>query len=250
MAGGCTSGHGICGLSRLSLRSLAAVLTFMGTGALTATIASSPAVLPLLTRVGDVIHRQPLSAGNLLPSAAALALSAFLFRDKWFGPVPHGKREDGPALHFAAAACGFLFGIGLGVSGMTDSHKLINFLNPLASDGWDPSVMGVMGAGVGINLLTFRWLGQMQAKPILSASLGTGEEVDSISCALPRGMHPKNTTIDYKLLLGSALFGMGWGLGGICPGPSLATLAAGDATNALLLPGMIVGMSLYELLLA
>lgn len=107
----------------------------------------------------------------------------------------------------AALLCGAVFGIGLAMSGMTDVNKVIGFLD-LAGD-WDPTLMFVMGGGVLVSLPFFQFgLSHLQ-KPVV-------EEVFRL---------PSRTDIDAQLIGGAALFGIGWGLVGLCPGPAIASLA-------------------------
>jgi uncharacterized protein len=111
----------------------------------------------------------------------------------------------------SAAASGILFGIGLAVARMTDPQKIWNFLDIAAipSGGWDPSLAFVMGGGVLVGLVGLRldkWLR-------LPAPL-----------AAPAFILTQRTKIDRQLVAGAAIFGVGWGLSGFCPGPSIADL--------------------------
>ena len=111
----------------------------------------------------------------------------------------------------AAAAAGLLFGIGLLVSGMSNPTKVLNFLDVLGH--WDPSLAFVMGGAVATTLIGYPLI-QRQSAPVLAA----------------RFQLPTRKDIDRPLVLGAALFGVGWGIGGFCPGPawtSLSTLAPG-----------------------
>jgi uncharacterized membrane protein YedE/YeeE len=111
----------------------------------------------------------------------------------------------------SAAASGILFGIGLSIARMTDPQKIWNFLDIAAipSGGWDPSLAFVMGGGVLVGLVGLRldhWL--RMAKPI----------------AGPAFIKTSHTKIDAPLVVGAGIFGIGWGLSGFCPGPSIADL--------------------------
>lgn len=250
LGGGCTSGHGICGLPRLSLRSLVAVGTFMATGAATAVLASTAPARAVLERAATAGTgaTSPFALASLVPTALTFLLAAVLFRKTWFRPFVPGQKLDDPLVHAAASGCGLLFGLGLGVSGMVNPAKVSAFLNPASPGGWDPSLAGVMAAGVGINLLTFRWLAATSGHPLLGKHLGAGEESGDLGSCLPMGACAKNTKLDARLVLGAALFGVGWGLGGVCPGPSIVSLPAGHPVNTWILPGMVGGMALFELL--
>ena len=107
-----------------------------------------------------------------------------------------------------AALSGLLFGLGLIISGMSDPAKVLGFLDLAGS--WDPSLIFVMGGAVAVGLLAFYRAGRR------SRSL------------LGEPMHlPSVRGIDRRLLLGSLMFGIGWGLAGFCPGPALVSVLAG-----------------------
>ena len=101
---------------------------------------------------------------------------------------------------------GALFGIGLILSGMCRISKVVGFLTALP-DVWDPSLAFVMASAVGINLITFHFILQ-RSSPMF----------------MPYFSVPNNNKIDAKLLGGEALFGVGWGLAGLCPGPGMINL--------------------------
>ena len=111
-----------------------------------------------------------------------------------------------------ATLSGLLFGLGLAVSGMTDPYKVLNFLD--VAGHWDPSLALVMTAALAVAAPGFAWIGRRGR-----SATGT---------PLPDAPSPR---IDARLLLGSALFGVGWGIAGYCPGPALANLthAASEA---------------------
>jgi uncharacterized membrane protein YedE/YeeE len=107
----------------------------------------------------------------------------------------------------AALACGMLFGLGLSMSGMTDVTKVIGFLDLFGN--WDPTLAFVMGGGLLISLPFFQFgLGKLNT-PVLA-------DVFRL---------PTRSDIDAKLIVGASLFGIGWGLVGLCPGPVLASFA-------------------------
>jgi uncharacterized membrane protein YedE/YeeE len=122
-------------------------------------------------------------------------------------------------------AAGGLFGTGLAVSGMTDPARVIGFLDVFGA--WDPALLFVMAGAVGVYGL---------GMPIL-------RRFESRSLKLPpRASSP----IDRRLVSGAAIFGLGWGLGGFCPGPSLANLGALRAEALLFVPTMAIGMLLAQ----
>lgn len=122
--------------------------------------------------------------------------------------------------------CGVLFAIGLTISGMIDPAKVRGFLDIFGN--WDISLLFVMGGAVGLNFFTFKWA--QKRKPFL-----TGEH-----------SLPTKTIIDRKLILGSALFGIGWGLVGICPGPGIVNLVRLDPEIFIFIISMIFGMLLHD----
>jgi uncharacterized membrane protein YedE/YeeE len=123
---------------------------------------------------------------------------------------------------------GIVFGIGLLVSGMTDPAKVIAFLD--IAGPWDPSLILVMITAVVVALVP------MQLAQRLDRSL-IGEKI----------AFPSTKGITGKLILGSAIFGIGWGMTGLCPGPSLASLAASTWQEWLFFSSMVAGMIGFEL---
>jgi uncharacterized protein len=109
-------------------------------------------------------------------------------------------------LPLASFVCGLLFGVGLLVSGMTQPAKVLGFLDVFGV--WDPTLAFVMAAALLVSFVGFR-VARQRAKPVLAVEQ----------------LWPTRTDIDPFLLIGSALFGVGWGLVGLCPGPALVNLA-------------------------
>ena len=131
--------------------------------------------------------------------------------------------ESGRGRAVAALVSGTLFGLGLAISGMTDPDKVRNFLDVFGS--WDPSLLVVMGAAVAVTFTGFRLVAR-RARPWLD-----------------RRFHlPASTRVDRALLGGAFVFGVGWGLGGYCPGPAVASLAWGSSDAALFVVAMLVGI--------
>ncbi|MFI5317330.1 MAG: DUF6691 family protein [Myxococcota bacterium] len=128
----------------------------------------------------------------------------------------------------AALASGLLFGAGLFVSGMTNPAKVIGFLD--VAGAWDPSLAFVMGGALGVNALGFA-LTRRRARPLFAESF-----------ALPTA-----SDLDFALVAGSLLFGVGWGLVGLCPGPALAGLARGVLPVYVFVAAMALGMWLDRL---
>jgi hypothetical protein len=116
--------------------------------------------------------------------------------------------RSGPAADLAAAGAGALFAVGLAVAGMTVPSKVTGFLD--FAGHWDPSLMFVMGGAVMVHFVLFRLI-LRRSSPIFDTKFHL----------------PTRRDIDVRLVLGAAIFGVGWGLGGYCPGPGLVSLTSG-----------------------
>jgi uncharacterized membrane protein YedE/YeeE len=127
----------------------------------------------------------------------------------------------------SAFAAGLVFALGLGVAGMTRPSKVIAFLDP--SGRWDPSLALVMGAAVAVTLGSFV-LVLRRASPVLAS----------------RFLLPAARGLDARLFFGSAVFGAGWGLSGICPGPAVVSLVTAAWPLALFAAAMAAGMLAAE----
>lgn len=123
---------------------------------------------------------------------------------------------------FAAVGlvAGTLFGAGLVVGGMTSPDKVRGFLD--FAGAWDPTLMFVMGGAVLVHAVSY-WLVKRRASPVLAEAFQI----------------PTRKDIDAKLLLGAAIFGLGWGLGGYCPGPAIASLSVGGSSVAAFVAAML-----------
>lgn len=126
-----------------------------------------------------------------------------------------------------ALLAGLLFGAGLALGGMTDPGKVIAFLDVAGT--WDPSLGFVMGSALLITFPVFWWVRRSQ-RPLFAE----------------RFQLPTRRDIDRPLLIGAALFGIGWGIAGLCPGPAIANLAAGSPQVLLFVVTMIAGMWLRD----
>lgn len=130
--------------------------------------------------------------------------------------------------HLYVLLSGMLFGAGLALSGLTDPDKVQGFLD-LAGD-WNPGLLWVMVAALLTTMSAF-WLIRQRAAPVFA----------------PKFLLPASTALDGRLLLGAALFGIGWGLAGLCPGPALAGLTRGTLPVAAFVGAMLAGMAIAEL---
>jgi hypothetical protein len=124
---------------------------------------------------------------------------------------------------------GALFGLGLALAGMTDPAVVLGFLDPLGE--WNPALAFVMAGALIVTFVLFR-LARRQSEPLAAA----------------RFHWPTATAIDARLLGGAALFGLGWGLAGYCPGPALASLSAGQPGTLVFVGAMLAGMVIVRAL--
>ncbi|MBX8521190.1 YeeE/YedE family protein [Pseudomonas cichorii] len=130
---------------------------------------------------------------------------------------------------FIALLAGVLFGIGLLLAGMTNPAKVLGFLD-LAGQ-WDPSLAFVMLGAIAVAFLPFRWAGK-RSQSLLGAPM-----------QLPTGR-----TLDKRLIGGSLLFGIGWGIAGLCPGPSVALLLTLQWQPQVFVLSMLAGMLIFQTL--
>lgn len=126
----------------------------------------------------------------------------------------------------AAFAAGLVFGAGLLLSGMSDPGKVIGFLD--VAGPWDPSLVFVMATAIAVGFFAFRLAGR-RGRTFLGGALQL----------------PTSRDIDLRLLGGSVVFGIGWGLAGFCPGPALVALGAGYVEAAVFVVAMLAGMLLH-----
>ena len=132
-------------------------------------------------------------------------------------------------MNLIAMVCGVLFSFGLLISGMVDPEKVIGFLNIAGS--WDPSLAFVMLGAIVVNTIPMRLA--MRRK-------------DSVLLHCPMEL-PKASQITLRLVLGSMIFGIGWGLSGICPGPALVNLGTAQPDRLVFFMFMLAGMGAYEI---
>lgn len=125
---------------------------------------------------------------------------------------------------------GIVFGMGLSISGMTNPAKVLNFLDLFGT--WDPSLAFVMMGAIAVTLPGYAWLRQQGLTSPLFANDFSW---------------PTLTEIDQPLLRGAALFGVGWGLGGFCPGPAVASAASFNAGTVGFLVTLLLGLWLAKL---
>jgi uncharacterized protein len=128
-----------------------------------------------------------------------------------------------------AFVAGLLFGLGLIVSGMANPAKVLGFLD--IAGKWDPSLVLVMAGAIAVGLVAYAFARRRTVSVV----------------GLPMQL-PSTRTIDARLVGGSVLFGIGWGLAGFCPGPAIVALGAGYAKAAMFVAAMLLGMGAFELI--
>ena len=130
---------------------------------------------------------------------------------------------------FTSLLAGLVFGLGLLVSGMSNPAKVLGFLD--LAGRWDPSLAFVMGGAVAVGFVAFRFASKRAVSLI------------GLEMKLPTARH-----MDRRLVVGSSIFGIGWGVAGFCPGPALVALGMGEAKAIAFVVAMLLGMGLFELL--
>jgi uncharacterized membrane protein YedE/YeeE len=128
-----------------------------------------------------------------------------------------------------AFATGLLFAVGLGISGMTQPAKVVGFLD--FAGNWDPSLAFVMIGAIATHASLYRLIRRRPA-PYFATDFSV----------------PAPAAVDLPLVAGAALFGLGWGIGGFCPGPAVVSFAGGMAAAMVFLPSMLAGMILFGVL--
>jgi len=128
----------------------------------------------------------------------------------------------------ASLVSGFVFALGLGLSGMTQPAKVTAFLD--FTGDWDPSLACVMAGAILVHAILYRLI-RRRSSPLFASTFSL----------------PTRTDLDPRAMAGAALFGIGWGLGGFCPGPAVTSLASGHESVVIFVAAMVAGMYLYRL---
>lgn len=130
---------------------------------------------------------------------------------------------------FTSLLAGLVFGLGLIISGMANPAKVLGFLD--LAGGWDPSLAFVMAGAIAVAAFAFAL-----AKKRTASFLGAAMKL------------PGLRDIDRRLVIGSVLFGIGWGVAGFCPGPGLVALGMGEIKALIFVGAMLAGMGIFELI--
>lgn len=240
MGNGCTSGHGVCGLGRRSTRSLAAVLTFMATG-----VATAMGLSPSAPWAAATAFLRSDTAATFVPALGVAAIAPMILG---LLAMPRLMKKDNVVVTdedknkvAGGALSGILFGAGLGISGMVLPSKLNLFLNMsgMANGTWDPTLMTVLGVAVPVSFLAYQFV------PNFTLNLFGKKAVLESPAKTTSFNLPTNQETDWTLILGEAIFGIGWALGSLCPGPALFHVAIGNPMVIFRwMPGFIVGAML------
>ncbi len=133
------------------------------------------------------------------------------------------------AKQISIVVAGLVFGLGLALSGMTQASKVLGFLD--VTGNWDPTLLLVLGGAVVVSVVAFRFILRRPA-PVLEGAFRL----------------PVARVIDGPLVVGAAIFGIGWGVSGYCPGPGIALLAAPSWETWIFIPSMLLGAFLHKAL--
>ncbi|OAV93404.1 hypothetical protein PTTG_11845 [Puccinia triticina 1-1 BBBD Race 1] len=242
LASGCTSGHMLCGMARGSKRSIVATCVFFPVAILTHRV-----LKPLMNRIGAASQHDSMYQEFSHSVSATTSFDRIICGAIFTAPfiaylVLKLLVTPDRLVPLRLGLLGATFGSGLTLSGMTKPSVVLGFFNfPLST--WDPSLLGVAIAGLGLNTLVYwvtvkpridSWLAVRQLASSENAS-GTErpllDKLDRLAppCATPPTWQlPEmtNNEITARLVLGSVLFGLGWGFAGVCPGPALVVFGA------------------------
>lgn len=232
MQHGCTSGHGVCGVSRLSPKSIVLLLLFLAAGMLFATL-----IRPL--------HPTPQWAFEPPDFLRPFLLTGPFGMGIWF--LGRAIQQDLRSL--VALVCAAMFAAGLFIGGMTNTANIVSFLCIADVDndsytGWNPSLAFVMGGAILVAIAPFQYLNRkkIDAWPKAPLVLYDHEEESFGDWLLPRSW--KDFTDKGSASVGAMLFGMGWSLSGMCPGPAIVAAGSGQVPEVTLffLPFLVVGL--------
>jgi len=235
LGNGCTSGHGVCGLGRFSKRSLFATCDFF-----------------LVSIIISIVTRQLLSESLYTTSAelewltksydelmiSIYALTALLATYVGYSYAQDSTNSLQPlTAAITTVLTSILMSVGLGISQMTSPVKIRLFLDFLSAsdsqEGWDPSLGFVFLGAVMTTVIGFRFvLPPALGKPLIECNFDL----------------PKSNEITTELGVGMFLFGFGWGLGGLCPGPALVGLASGRPIYFIFVIAMVIGQFLHQVI--
>jgi uncharacterized membrane protein YedE/YeeE len=204
---GCTSGHGICGISSMRIRSIIATCIFIATGMITAVLVNTKSY------TGPTFENYlALGDAGILAAVCLFVITLLLYISS---NMAAKSKEHASGSHdhvrtfrmLSEVLMGLCFGFGLVISNMTRPAATISFLDP---QKWNPALVFIMGSAIAVAGTSFYVIGLLNGKG--SPFLGTGFKL------------AVRDQIDTKLVVGAALFGVGWGMSGACPAPAIANL--------------------------
>lgn len=267
LGSGCTSGHGICGLSRLNLRSYVAVGTFMTTGVITANLVHHSYTYDYNSGGSSMLSEEWLTSNDYLGWGLFTLTSLVFLREIFEVIYPSSPdatitvdeewevKKKSMKQIVALYLVGATFGVGLSISGMINNGVVIHFLT--FNKDWNPTLIFVMAFGVLVFGATFwyDYFSRKSARATVAGDTEAGGELEPIAQAPPPLLHAPShlggpaKPIDARLVVGSACFGCGWGLAGICPAPAVSVLSV-PAAAIFFMPACFVGMKLVAVYLA
>ena len=219
LGNGCTSGHGVCGLARRSQRSFTGVLSFMASAIMTVTLTAPDSSLAEYTkplRAAEMSDIDVTLGARFTASIIFATLLHYRVNREKFSPEDKSK-------FYAGSVSGALFAAGLAISQMVVGSKLYGFLNvgSISTGAWDPTLATVLGAAVSVSMLAYEFVSGYSM--VNSKSTTFSKPICASTFSIP-----SNTVIDKQLVLGTAIFGVGWGLSLLCPAPALYHAANGN----------------------
>lgn len=223
MGGGCTSGHGICGIAALRPRSFVATATFMIVGMVTSMCADTSSFLPFFT------NELPYERCFITSAVCAIVSVVIYVLSHAYHTTDKKNVNDVYVRIFKCVSeilYGIIFSLALGIANMTRISATISFLDLRY---WNPALAFVMMAALLVTFIafnhTFHW-----GEPLLDTQFH----------------RPTASDIDYKLVLGSSIFGIGWGLAGACLGPSITNVGAGNINAFYFVLFIVLGMWIHQ----
>lgn len=229
---GCTSGHMLCGISRLSRRSIIATAIFFTTALITANVVGGGSNIPSCGLNTPCYTPTYPSTPELAFISGAVILSTLAN----FFIIPESFSRTEICRAIFAYIAGLEFGLGLLISGMADSAKVLRFFAlPTDPSRFDPSLALIIAFGLGPSLVTY-----LSLKP--GRSLGKDTDVAKPTLA-ERWRLPTATVadIDWRFVAGALAFGVAWGLRGVCPGPALLRTVLQPSWGLVSMSGYMLG---------
>jgi uncharacterized membrane protein YedE/YeeE len=222
----------------------------MGMGMLAAYLRSNNAVVRAVVEAGVDASATSASSTSYIGavvavfmfSSALFALPSYLQAENISNEGQDDMKSHSDLIeHAVSFVSAFLFGLGLIYSGMSDPQRVMGFLDVTRKQGWDVTLIGVMGGGVLFNLVSFQYL----VRNVKAIVMNPTKMIKAIITMGP--FSGKNAEVDMKLIVGSVLFGVGWGLTGICPGPAIVLLGTQAPGGEVMFSAISMGMVVFEL---